>query len=310
MPPPTDPTRRDSLKILALLAGAATMPTATATTAAPGAPHFRHSLVWWCYHSFGQKWSTTEMIAAAKKLGCASIELAEPEHWPALAGAGLTCAIAGNGYPKTGFVYGLNNPRHAAEVVSATARRIEECAAAKVPSVISFVGNELTDPDDPASAKIPRDASARETAKNLKELARAAEKHGVTVCVEHLNSRDGSHPMAGHPGYLGDDLDELLGILRSVGSPRVKLLFDIYHVQIMHGDLCRRIASCAELIGHVHTAGVPGRHELDAAQEINYPAVMSQLKRSGYAGYVGHEFIPTRDALAGLAEAVAACEPR
>ena len=133
-----------------------------------------------------------------------------------------------------------------------------------------------------------------------------AEKKGVTVCLEHLNTRDDSHPMKGHPGYQGDDLDYVAKIIRAVGSPRVKLLFDVYHVQIMHGDVIRRIEQCKDIIGHIHTAGNPGRGELDDTQEINYPPIMKKLLAIKYAGYVGQEFIPTRDPKAGLAEALQA----
>jgi hydroxypyruvate isomerase len=114
--------------------------------------------------------------------------------------------------------------------------------------------------------------------------------------------------MKGHPGYQGDDLDYLAGILRSVGSPRVKLLFDIYHVQIMHGDVIRRIEQTKDVIGHIHTAGNPGRGELDDKQEINYPPIMKKLLEIKYEGYVGQEFIPTRDPLKGLQEAVKWCD--
>ena len=135
-----------------------------------------------------------------------------------------------------------------------------------------------------------------------------AEQAGVTVCLEHLNTRDDSHPMKGHPGYQGDDVEYCIDILKQVGSPRVKLLFDIYHVQIMHGDVIRRIRQHREYLGHIHTAGNPGRGELDQMQEINYAAVMQALLEVGYGGYVGQEFIPTRDAMAGLREAVAWCD--
>jgi hydroxypyruvate isomerase len=135
-----------------------------------------------------------------------------------------------------------------------------------------------------------------------------AEKAGITLCLEHLNSRDGSDPMRGHPGYQGDDLDWVVSIIRKVGSPRLKLLFDIYHVQIMHGDVIRRIEENKDVIGHIHTAGNPGRGELDEAQEIQYAAVMKKLLAIKYAGYVGHEFIPTRDPLAGLKQAISVCD--
>src|SRR4029079_17276251 len=140
--------------------------------------------------------------------------------------------------------------------------------------------------------------------KGLKRLAIHAEMKGVTVCLEHLNTRDDSDPMKGHPGYQGDDLDFVAGVLRKIGSPRVKLLFDIYHVQVMHGDLIRRIEQTKDLIGPVHTAGVPGRGELDNTQEINYSAVIKKLVDVGYTGYIGQEFIPTRDPRAGLKQAV------
>jgi hydroxypyruvate isomerase len=114
--------------------------------------------------------------------------------------------------------------------------------------------------------------------------------------------------MKGHPGYQGDDLDYLAKIVRAVGSPRMKLLFDVYHVQIMHGDVIRRIEQCKDIIGHIHTAGNPGRAELDDTQEINYPPIMRKLLAIKYQGYVGQEFIPTRDAKTGLAEAVKLCD--
>ena len=144
--------------------------------------------------------------------------------------------------------------------------------------------------------------------KALKQLAPYAEQNGIIVCLEHLNSRDGSHPMKGHPGYQGDDLDLVVEILRRVGSPYVKLLFDIYHVQVMHGDVIRRMRQVADFIGHVHTAGNPGRGELDDRQEIHYPGVMRALKETGYSGFVGHEFIPTGDPVKGLSQAIQLCE--
>ena len=125
----------------------------------------------------------------------------------------------------------------------------------------------------------------------------------MTLCLEHLNTRDAAE-MKGHPGYQGDDIDYCADIVRAVGSPRMKLLFDIYHVQIMHGDVIRRIEQCKDVIGHIHTAGNPGRGELDDNQEINYPPIMRKLLEIGYTGYVGQEFIPTRDPLEGLRQAV------
>jgi hydroxypyruvate isomerase len=142
----------------------------------------------------------------------------------------------------------------------------------------------------------------------IRELARYAASRHITIVLEQLNTRDTSHPMKGHPGYQGDDIDYCAEIIRRVDSEHAKLLFDIYHVTIMNGDVIRRLRQYAKWIGHIHTAGAPGRGELDGRQEIHYPGVMRALLEIGYTGYVGQEFIPTRDPDAGLAEAVALCD--
>jgi sugar phosphate isomerase/epimerase len=268
----------------------------------------KQSVAFWCFNARGDKWSVEKTCEIAKELGCKSVELIGPEHWPTLKKHDLVCAIASNGMPGAPFMRGFNNPKFHAEVIERTSKTIDQCADAKFPSVIAFVGYKWTDPDDPKSAAISTDDAFANCVKGLKEIARHAEKKGVTVCLEHLNTRDDSDPMKGHPGYQGDDLDFVASIIRKVGSPRVKLLFDIYHVQLMHGDLIRRIEQTKDIIGHVHTAGVPGRGELDDNQEINYAAVVKKLVDIGYAGYVGQEFIPTRDPLAGLKQAVKVCD--
>jgi hydroxypyruvate isomerase len=155
---------------------------------------------------------------------------------------------------------------------------------------------------------IPRDVGADNCVKHFKEIVGYAEKKKITLCLEMLNTRDDSHPMKGHPGYQGDHTDYCVGIIRRVGSPNLKLLFDIYHVQIMDGDIIRRIHQLKDVIGHIHTAGNPGRGELDEKQEINYAACMQALVDIGYQGFVGQEFIPTRDPLTGLTEAVQLCD--
>jgi sugar phosphate isomerase/epimerase len=268
----------------------------------------KQSIVFWCFNSAGEKWDIEKTCQAAKQLGCVSVEIVEPEHWSTLKKHGLICAIAPNGMPGAPFKRGFNNLDFHAELLTRMKKMIDNSAEAGVPSVIAFTGYKWKDPDDPKSGEIGRDDGAKNCVKGLKELARHAETQGVTVCVEHLNTRDDSHPMKGHPGYQGDDLDYVVDILKRVGSPRVKLLFDIYHVQIMHGDLIRRIEQCKDVIAHVHTAGNPGRGELDEKQEIAYPAVMHKLLEVKYSGYVGQEFIPTRDPMEGLREAVRLCD--
>ncbi len=306
------PHRRDVLRTApAAGVGAAVTPAASAAVA-PAKPtalkgRINHSVCLWCFQARGEKWTLDTTCGVAKELGIKSVELLRPDDFATIKKHGLTCAIASNGMPG-GFVRGFNNPAHRDELVTRTRETIDACAAAAIPTVIGFVGMKWVKPADPKSGEIARDDAFKNCVDGLKLVAGQAEKAGVTVCVEHLNSRDGSDPMTGHPGYQGDDLDFVCDILRKVGSPRVKLLFDVYHVQIMHGDLIRRIDETKDLIGHVHTAGNPGRHELDENQEINYPAVMRKLTAVGYKGFVGHEFIPTRDPKAGLREAVLACD--
>lgn len=253
----------------------------------------RHSVVNWCFNSHWK--DVDEYCQVVKGLGCESLELIDPMHWPTLKKHGLTCAIAGS----HGFVKGLNNPKHQDECAAKIRSRIDEAADFGCPSVITFTGMA----DD-----IPADVGADNCVNALKGLAGHAEAKGVTICLEMLNTRASDHPMKGHPGYQGNHTDDCVEILKRVGSPRVKLLFDVYHVQIMDGDVIRRIREHKDFIGHVHTAGNPGRGELDTKQEIYYPPIMQALLDVDYAGFVGHEFIPTRDPLAGLREAIAVCD--
>ena len=270
--------------------------------------NINHSVVFWCFNVAGDKWDIDKTCSVAKSLGIKSVEICGPAEFDTIKKHGLTCAIAANGMPGAPFMKGLNNPVYQTEVIAVTSKMIDDCAVANVPSVIAFTGYKWKNADDPNSGEISLQEGADNCVAGLKKLAAHAEKKGVTVCIEHLNTRDGSHPMKGHPGYQGDDIDYVANIVRRVGSPRVKVLFDIYHVQIMNGDVIRRLEECKDVIGHIHTAGNPGRAELDDKQEINYPPIMRKIVEMGYKGYVGHEFIPTRDPLAGLREAVQLCD--
>jgi len=306
---PTPLNRRDLLAAAAAI-GAGPLATALPAAAAPAdrKGRIKQSIVFWCFNVAGDKWDIEQTCRVAKGLGVLSIELAPPETWPTIKKHGLTSAIVPNGMPGAPFMRGLNNPRYHEEVLARTGEMIDAAAEAGFPAVIAFTGYKWRDADDPTSGEISLEEGADNCIKALKELAPHAEKQGVTICLEHLNTRDDSHPMKGHPGYQGDDVDYVAGILRRVGSERVKMLFDIYHVQIMNGDVIRRIEQCKDVIGHVHTAGNPGRAELDDNQEILYPPIMRKLVEIGYAGYVGQEFIPTRDPLAGLKQAVEVCD--
>jgi sugar phosphate isomerase/epimerase len=268
----------------------------------------KQSIVFWCFNVAGEKWDIDRTCQVAVQLGVPSVEIVDVQDWGTLKKHGLICALAPNGMPGAPFMKGLNNPSYQDEVITRTKATIDACQQAGFPSVIAFTGYKWRDADDPSSGEISPEEGAANCVAGLKKLAGYAEKRNVTICLEHLNTRDDTHPMKGHPGYQGDDLDYVAYILRRVDSPRVKLLFDIYHVQVMNGDVIRRLDQCRDLIGHIHTAGNPGRGELDDTQEINYPPIMRKLLEIGYTGYVGQEFIPTRDPLAGLTEAVKLCD--
>ncbi len=262
-----------------------------------GKGRIRQSIVHWC---FADHWDVPRMIQVAKGLGCGSIELIEPKYFPLLKEAGLECAIGTiDMAPQPPFAQGFNNPKHRERVLKATRDAIDACSKFGYKNVICFTG---------MSDGIPADVGAANCVEGFKQIIGHAEEKGVTLCLEMLNTREATHPMKGHPGYQGDHTEYCVDIIQRVGSPRLKLLFDVYHVQIMDGDVIRRIRQHKDVIGHVHTAGNPGRGELDDRQEIAYKPIMEALVEVGYKGYVGQEFIPTRDPLAGLKQAVALCD--
>jgi len=268
----------------------------------------RQSLALWCLDSTDWAWDLDRVCRLARDLGCPSVELVLPKDWGTVRDHGLECALAYNGMPDPPFARGLNNLAYHEEVVARTHEAIDQAAEGGVPNVIAFTGYKWRDAMDPDSGEISPEEGADNCVKGLKVLAEKAESKGVTLVLEMLNTRDDSHPMKGHPGYQGDDIDYCAEIVRRVGSPRVKLLFDVYHVQVMNGDVIRRLRQHRDLLGHVHIAGNPGRGELDDRQEINVPAVMKTLLEVGYTGDVGLEFIPTRDPEQSIAEAVALCD--
>ncbi|MBV8310277.1 MAG: TIM barrel protein, partial [Planctomycetaceae bacterium] len=241
-----------------------------------------------------------EFIKSAKGLGISSIELLPVKYFPQLKEAGLTNAIGqidmGTDPP---YVKGFNNPKHWDQVMKATREAIDACAEYGYKNVICFTGYK---------EDVPADVGAENCVKGFKQIVGHAEKKEITLCLEMLNSRVSTHPMKGHPGYQGDHTDYCIDIIKRVGSPSLKLLFDIYHVQIMDGDIITRLRQNKEYLGHVHTAGNPGRGELDETQEIYYPPIMKALLEIGYQGHVGQEFIPTRDPMEGLRQAVALCD--
>jgi hydroxypyruvate isomerase len=267
----------------------------------------QQSLTYWCLNT-DWNWDIDRISTTAKDLGCQGVELVSPEMWPTLRKHGLQCALAPNGMPDPPFQKGINNPKYHEQVITTTKHAIDQASDFGAPNVIAFTGYKWRDPEDPKSGEIPLAEGAANAVKALLELGKYAAGKNVTLCLEQLSTRDHTHPMKSHPGYQGDDIDYVADIVKQVGSPHVKLLFDIYHVDMMNGDVIRRIRQYHDIIGHVHTAGNPGRNELDDHQEINYPAVMRALLEVGYKGYVGQEFIPTRDPIVGLTQAVSLCD--
>jgi hydroxypyruvate isomerase len=292
-------SRRAALKTLASTAVlAASLPAQdrSATTASSSAPYritrgrIRQSVVPWCFNPM----PVPELAQHAAAMGLKSVELCDPKFWPTLKELGLTCAIAGS----HGFAKGFARVEEHEECLTVLRKRIEECAAAGVERVITFSGFRRGVSDE---------VGLKNMVDGLKQIVGFAEQKKVTLCLEMLNSRVDVN-MKGHPDYFCDDMERSVEVCRRIGSERMKVLFDIYHVQIMHGDIITRLKQHAPYIGHVHTAGVPGRNEIDATQEINYPAVMQALVAGGYNGFVGQEFIPTRDKVASLAEGVRICD--
>lgn len=292
-------TRRNFLKqqtVFAAAAASAVGATALPSDAAEGKELYRirngriqQSVIPWCF-----KLSAPELIDLSARIGLKSVELIGPEHWPALKAKGLTCAIAGS----HGFAKGFAHKEEHEQCLATLRKNIELCANAGMPSIITFSGFRRGLSDEEGT---------RNMVDGLKKIAGFAEEKKVTVCLEMLNSRVDVQ-MKGHPDYFCDNIEKSVDICRQVGSERVKVLFDIYHVQIMHGDVITRIKQHKDWIGHYHTAGVPGRNEIDDTQEINYPPIMRAIVETGYKGYVGQEFIPLRNQAQSLADSARICD--
>ena len=250
----------------------------------------------------GAKWTPQDLIANAKKLGIAGVELFSSEQLPLLKNTGLVCAAT----KSHNFERGMNNKGHHPEIFSVLEKAITATGAAGFPNVMTFTG--LLDPTHHKNGSaVSIEKGVKNCIEGFKKMAQVAEKHDVTLILEPLNSKIAEN-MKGHPGYQGDHVDECVEIVKAVSSPSFKILFDAYHVQIMDGDLIRRIEQHHEFIGHVQIAGNPGRGEIGDDQEINYRGIMKALLRVNYSGYVGHEWIPTGDPMKGLKEAIQICD--
>jgi len=255
----------------------------------------------WPFMNRGGKWSAEQLIENAALLGVAGTELLDVEHWPLLKKRGMVNAAT----KSHGFVRGMNNKAHHAECLKLLEQAIKDTGDAGFPNVMTFTG--MADTTGEGGSKVSLEEGKANCIEGYKKIVGLAEKHKVSLVLEPLNTVV-DEEMKGHPGYQGDRIDYCMEIVKEVGSPGLKILFDAYHIQLMDGNLIQRMRKYAEYIGHVQTAGVPGRGELGAGQEINYAALMKTLLDIGYSGYVGHEWIPTADPIAGLREAIGICD--
>jgi hydroxypyruvate isomerase len=258
---------------------------------APGADplkgNIHHSVSQWCFGDIPLE----SFAKSCKEMGLESIELLQEKEWKTVAGFGLKCAV---GYATDwGIPKGFNRVENHEKLLNDFETMIPKAAAAGVPNLICFSGNREGQNDNEGMITC---------AKGLRKLMPTAEKYGVTIIMELLNSY-------GHKDYQCDRTTWGSALCEMVGSERFKLLYDIYHMQIMEGNVCDTLTKYSQYIGHIHTGGVPGRHEIDETQELYYPEIMRTLLKTGYKGFVGQEFVPAQpDKLASLNKCIRICD--
>jgi len=240
----------------------------------------KQSIMGWTFNPM----PTPELAKLCKEIGLVAMEGVSPKHYSMIKELGMDVSLVGS----HGFKQGPVNKENHGECVAKLTEAIELCAEAGFKRVITFTGMK--------EQGIDFEEAEKNCIECWKKVLPLAEKKKITLCLEHLNSRDDSHPMKGHPGYFGDDVDHCVKMINQIGSPSFKLVI-------------RRIRNYKDVIGHYHTAGNPGRAELDDNQEINYPAVMRAILETGYDGYVAQEFIPTwKDKALALRHAAEVCD--
>jgi len=235
--------------------------------------NINHSVCQWCYNTMPLE----DLVKAAKEIGIKSVELLQPNEWAVAQKHGLTCAM---GYAASmGLNKGFNDPSLHAQLLADYTTNIPKAAEAGLKNVICFSGN---------ANGLSSEQGLENCAKGLEPVLKIAAKHNITVCMELLNSK------VDHKDYQCDHTEWGVKLCEKLGSPNFKLLYDIYHMQIMDGDVIATINKHNKYIAHYHTGGVPGRHELDENQELYYPAIMRAIVATGFKGYVAQEFIPTK----------------
>jgi len=280
-------SRRQVLGTLGTLGAAAALPTnlSLAEVARPAA-RLKQSVSRWCYGRI----PLDDLCEAAKTIGYKSVELLSEKEWEVPKKHGMACAMA-NGFGT--IPVGFNRPDNHDKLVADAERMIPLVAAAGVPNIVVFSGNRAGLSDGEGIANCIA---------GLKRVTPTAERHNVTLCLEMLNSK------VDHKDYQADHTAWAVQVVQGVNSPRLKLLYDIYHMQIMDGDVIATVRANFGHIAHFHTGGVPGRAEIDDTQELNYRRVMQAIADLGFAGYVGQEFVPKRDPLTSLKQAFEICD--
>jgi hydroxypyruvate isomerase len=247
----------------------------------------KQSVSRWCY----KETPLDQLCAYSAQIGLKAVDLLNPDEWEVPRRYGLVCSM---GYAGGGeLVSALNRTENHARIEEGFRKNIPLAAKAGVPNVITFSGNRDGMSDE---------AGAKNTIAGLNRVKKIAEDNGVVICMELLNSK------VNHKDYMCDHTVWGVQVVQAVNSPHVKLLYDIYHMQIMEGDLIRTIQENIQWLGHFHTGGVPGRHELDDTQEVQWDGVMRGIAATNFQGYVAHEFVPTRDPLTSLRQAVDLCD--
>jgi hydroxypyruvate isomerase len=247
----------------------------------------KQSVCRWCY----QKIALDDLCASAAQMGLMGIDLLQPEEYEIPKRHGILCTM---GYANAGTIPdAMNRTEHHEAIEAALRTNIPLAAKAGLPNVITFSGNRKGMADD---------EGARNTIAGLNRVKKIAEDNGVNLCLELLNSK------VNHPDYMADHTAWGVRVMEEVNSPNVKLLYDIYHMQIMEGDVIDTIRKNIAWIGHFHTGGVPGRHELDSTQEIQWDGVMKAIAATDFKGYVAHEFLPVHDPMTSLRAAADLCD--
>ncbi len=281
-------TRRALLK--SSVAGAAATlipPFASPLDAAARKGRIHQSVCQWCYPHV----PVDQLAEYSAKIGLRGVDLLKPDEYEIPRRYGLICTM---GYAGGGDIgKALNRVENHAAIEQAFRTNIPRAAKAGVPNVITFSGNR---------AGMSDEEGARNTIAGLNRVKKIAEDQGLTICLELLNSK------VNHPDYMCDHTAWGVRVVQEVNSPNVKLLYDIYHMQIMEGDLIDTIRKNLQWIGHFHTGGVPGRHELDDTQEVRWDGVMRAIADAGFKGYVAHEFVPAEDPLISLKKAADLCD--